>query len=277
MPFIDYQTRQIQLSSGVHAYCDVGDSEHTILLLHGFAFRPGMYPLVDALKSKFRVVVPDLPFSTNHAFLPEHSLDRYVDFLMEFVQKLGLGKISIFGNSVGGTLALMCGIKHPLRFYKLVVRCPLWSSKQLPGYLQIKPLVSLHQTLSKNEFYARSILNLFYRISSRMSPKSDKDENESDHPGSLLPYHDDQIFPVVLSRFLGHLIQVEFESSLNSIPSETLILWGALDSFVKSEWGGYLSQVLPDSQYIEMSGEYHNIATAHPNRLATVIFDFVSN
>jgi pimeloyl-ACP methyl ester carboxylesterase len=198
-----------------------------------------------------------------------HTLDSYVDFLLEFVQALGLRNLSIFGESVGGTLAWLCGVKSPEQFDKLMVRCPLWSSKQLPGYLQNTQLISVHHHLSGNPLYARFALSLFYNISARMSPVDKKDKK------SPLPYEDGQVNPVVLNRFLGHLVQVEFEDALNSLPNETLVLWGALDSFVSSAWGRYLSQILPVSQYLEMPGEYHNIATTDPKIMAKHISIFV--
>ena len=97
-----------------------------------------------------------------------------------------------------------------------------------------------------------------------MSPV-DGDEVQAKNP---IPYSDGQIKPVVLSRFLGYLIQIEIENRLGTIPNETLILWGALDSFVQSEWGNYLNQILRDSKYLKIPGEYHNIATSDPVNLS---------
>lgn len=269
-----FQTSQIELSSGVHTYCDAGNGDRTILLLHGFAFRQGMYPLVEALIPDFRAVILDLPFSTKHDFQPAHSLENYTISLLELVQKLKLENVSIFGNSVGGTLGLMCCMKSPQLFDKLVVRCPLWSKVQLPAYLQIKSIIALHAYLSKNKFLARKMLSIFYHLSARMSPVEGDlvGEYESQSP---IPYGDDQIDPVVLSRFLGKLVQVELEDRLASISNETLVVWGEQDTFIRSAWGAKLNQLLPISQCIEMPGEYHNIATINPRTLAKVISNFV--
>ena len=92
---------------------------------------------------------------------------------------------------------------------------------------------------------------------------------------SSIPYREDQIDPVVLSRFLGHLVQVEIKDRLASVANETLVLWGERDTFIPSEWGTKLDWLLPNSQYMEMPGEYHNIATVHPKTLAKVISEFV--
>ena len=116
----DHKTQLVDLDSGLISYCEAGNSDQTLLLLHGFSFRQGMYPLMDSLKSNFHVVIPDLPFSTNNNFHLSHSLDSYAAFLLDFVDHLGLEKVSIFGNSVGGTLGLLCCAAAPGRFDSIV-------------------------------------------------------------------------------------------------------------------------------------------------------------
>ena len=58
----DHKTQLIELDSGVTSYYEAGKSDQTLLLLHGFSFRQGMYAMMDSLKSNFHVVNPDLPF-----------------------------------------------------------------------------------------------------------------------------------------------------------------------------------------------------------------------
>jgi pimeloyl-ACP methyl ester carboxylesterase len=273
----DYPTSQIELNSGVHTYCDIGTADRTMLLLHGFALQQGMYPVAKALLPDFRVVIPDLPFATKQDFHSTHSLENYTVSLLEFVKSLELKNVSIFGNSVGGTLGLMCCIEQPQQFYRLVVRCPLWSRKQLPTYMQYKPLIRLHGYLSRNRFIALKLLKIFYSMSARMSPMDGTKAitNAANRTRSHIPYKENQIYPVVLSSFLGHLVQVELESQLSAISNKTLILWGELDRFIQSSWGNYLNQHLPESQFMEMVGEYHNIATSRPRVLAKIISEFV--
>ena len=266
-----YQTHGVELPSGVHTYCDSGDSNHTLMFLHGFSLRQGLYPLMDILKSHFRVVIPDLPFSSINDFHLPHRLENYVVFLLEFVQQLELENISIFGNSVGGTLGLLCCMTAPKQFNRLIVRCPLWTFRQLPSYMQNKPLFNLHNQLSNNKRYSKLALNIFYGVSARMSPANGNSRRNK----SIHPYKYGQINPIVMSQFLGHLIQIDIESQLQTIPNDTLILWGGLDSFITSEWGNYLNHILPNSRYLEMIGEYHNISTVQTDKLTKIISVFL--
>jgi pimeloyl-ACP methyl ester carboxylesterase len=107
-----------------------------------------------------------------------------------------------------------------------------------------------------------------------MSPV-EGDQTRKNASKNLIPYRNDQIDPVVLSKFLGHFVQVEIEEQLTSVSNETLIFWGEQDAFIQSEWGAKLDQLLPSSHFIEAPGEYHNIATVKPKILANAISEFV--
>ena len=87
-------TRYIELASGKHTYCDIGNSDHTLLLLHGLSFRHGLYPLIEELAPGFRILALDLPFSDRHGFRNDHTLDHYVDFVLDFIDKLALKNLS---------------------------------------------------------------------------------------------------------------------------------------------------------------------------------------
>jgi pimeloyl-ACP methyl ester carboxylesterase len=261
--------RDIRLETGLHTFGEVGGTNHTLLMLHGFAFRQGLHPFMDVLQSHFRVITPELPFSNRSLYSNGHTLENYVDTLLDFIDRLGLGRVTLFGNSVGGTLGLMCCLKAPHRFNKLVVRCPLWSQAQLPFYLRLGPLVALHGWLSGIQPYAAWALRTFYLQSARMSPTEVENASVPCRPATL-----DQVEAPVLSRFLGHLVQVEITARLPAIETETLILWGESDRFVKPPWGIRLAESLPKAHYQGMPGEYHNIATADPQSLAKIITRF---
>ncbi len=241
---VEFSEKSIQLSTGEHLYADLGDAEQVLLFLHGFSFRPGLYPIAKDLSSHFRLVIPDLPFSVKNDHFPRHNLHAYVDFLLEFVAAFKLERISIFGNSVGGTLALMTALAAPGQFENLIVRSPLWSTTQLPWYLKINPLISTHAYLSRYPAYAVWMLKHIYEISARVSPVNGRqDENN-------LPYRVEQIDPGVLSKFLADLIQVEFTEKLKSMHARTLILWGEQDTFIPGMWGRHLEKLLPEGNII---------------------------
>lgn len=261
--------RKIELNTGTHSYFDSGGDAPALLLLHSFSFREGAYPLLEELSPNLRVVVPELPFTGREPFALPHRLDNYVHFLLEFVRALGLEQPSIFGNSVGGTLGLMCCQRASNSFDRLIVRSPLYTRIQPPGWLQSRTLNKLQWLLSGNRFLAYRLLEIFYSQGAKGSPLK---EEQGKRP---LPYRAGEIDPVVVSRFLGHLVQVEIAEQLHEVANKTLILWGEHDSFVVPSWGEKLQQLLPDAQIRLMPGEYHNIATVDLSRLAEEVVGFI--
>ncbi len=265
-------TRHIHLPSNPLTYCDIGDSETSILLLHGLSFRPGLYPLIERLIPHFRVIALDLPFvkqDQNPAF---PTLQHYVALILEFVAAQRLKSPAIFGNSLGGTLGLMCALENPATFSKLILRAPLWTRSQLSVYLRLAPLVTAHQRLSGINAYAKFALDAIYTLSEKMSPRDGNATVSTPHKDLFAQY---QVSSTVLSAFLGRLVQVELSDQLPNVPNPTLVLWGQLDTLTPSIWGARLSQYLPEARFLEVAGEYHNMATTDPDALAENIKAFI--
>jgi pimeloyl-ACP methyl ester carboxylesterase len=262
----------LQLPSGTLTYCDIGDSEATIILLHGLSFRPGLYPLIEHLLPHFRVIALDLPFTNAHRFPGGPHPERYADLILAFIATLELQTPAFFGNSLGGTLGLLCAHRDPGAFSKLILRAPLWTQAQLPTYLRSTPLVTAHRWLSRTNVYARFALDMIYSLSEKMSPQYGNATTSISHRDLLIQY---QVNPTLLSTFLGYLVQVELRGLAASISTPTLVLWGQKDTLTPSIWGSRLSQCLPNAQFWETPGEYHNMATTNPKTLAADIAGFV--
>jgi len=273
IPPTPHPTRSIDLPSGPLTYCDIGDSGTNIILLHGLSFRPGLYPLIEHLLPHFRVIALDLPFhSPDHAAAQKNNIYSYVNLVLEFVTAMQLRNPAIFGNSLGGTLGLMCALEDPTAFSKLVLRAPLWTPAQLPAYLRLIPLIAVHLWLSRFDPYANFAMDTIYLLSKKMSPQAGE-------ATPSIPIRDlftqFQVNPTVLSAFLGHLVQVDLSDQLSRIPNPTLILWGKEDALTPSIWGARLTRCLPEARFMEVAAEYHNIATTDPHTLAHQIAAFV--
>ena len=219
-------TRTIHLPSGPLTYCQIGDSGPSILLLHGLSFRPGLYPLIEHLHPHFRTIALDLPFnSRDHSATNHTHIQSHVTLILEFINALQLRSPAIFGNSLGGTLGLMCALENPTIFSNLILRAPLWTRAQLPTYLRLTPLHAAHRWLSRLDSYAGFAMDTIYTLSEKMSPQYENLPARSTHRALFAQY---QVNPTVLSAFLGNLLQVDLSHQLHRIPNPTLVLWGHL-------------------------------------------------
>ena len=107
-------------------YHDVGEGA-PVVLIHGSG--PGVTAwanwrtTIPALSSKFRVIAPDiLGFGyTERPDGVEYNSATWTDHLVGLLDALGLDKVSIVGNSFGGSLALNIATKYPERVDRLVL------------------------------------------------------------------------------------------------------------------------------------------------------------
>lgn len=108
-------------------YHESGAGGPVVVLLHGSG--PGVSAwtnwkrVMPALASRFRVIAPDLAgfgYTERKADL-QYDIKLWSRHLMAFLDALGLAKVSLVGNSFGGSLALAVAARFPQRFEKLVL------------------------------------------------------------------------------------------------------------------------------------------------------------
>jgi pimeloyl-ACP methyl ester carboxylesterase len=104
------------------------DKSPTVVMVHGFrGTHHGLAKIADNL-SDFHLIVPDLPgFGASQAFADsEHSVDRYVAFLKQFINELHLKeKPVIVGHSFGSIIASHFVAAHPEMADKLILINPI--------------------------------------------------------------------------------------------------------------------------------------------------------
>jgi pimeloyl-ACP methyl ester carboxylesterase len=106
-------------------YEDVGDPKKpTIVLLHGYGDSFLTWaPVVERLKDRFHVLVPDMP---GHGLTraPKDfvaSQDNYVGVVDALADRLGLKRFTLVGNSMGGGIAWQYALAHPEKLSGLVL------------------------------------------------------------------------------------------------------------------------------------------------------------
>ena len=100
-------------------FIDEGKGQ-VILLLHGlFGALSNWEGVVHRFKNRYRVLIPLLPIYEMP--LKQAGLEGLVSFIDEFVDHLGLGNMTIMGNSLGGHLALIYAQNHPQKVCRLIL------------------------------------------------------------------------------------------------------------------------------------------------------------
>ena len=121
-------------------YHDVGQGE-PIIFLHGagggassYSNFKGNYPAIAA--AGFRCIVADmLGFGlSSKPDIPQYDLDFFVDGVHRLVQALGLKKVTLLGNSLGGAVSLGYALAHPGEVARLILMAP-GGVEDIPTYL----------------------------------------------------------------------------------------------------------------------------------------------
>ncbi|MAF84147.1 MAG: alpha/beta hydrolase [Gammaproteobacteria bacterium] len=107
-------------------YRDEGTGPAVLLLHANFSNLIGWDPWVEALQDSYRVVRMDF---TSHGLTgPDptgnYSQERTLELTEKFIGAMDLGKFSIAGTSMGGTMAIHFAQKHPERIDNLILLSP---------------------------------------------------------------------------------------------------------------------------------------------------------
>lgn len=95
-----------------------GGSGEPVVLLHGiFAEKDHWVDFARPLTSRYRVIAPDLPGFGESSRIAGLQYDYAVqtEMLVKMLDKLGIKRAHLAGNSMGGTIAALVAIKYPER------------------------------------------------------------------------------------------------------------------------------------------------------------------
>jgi pimeloyl-ACP methyl ester carboxylesterase len=116
-------SRSVQTAKGAIHYHDVGEGE-PVIMIHGSG--PGVSGWANfegnlaAFSQRHRCLVPDLPGFGRSEASGEHPLVHGQDAILRFLDELGLDRVAIVGNSLGGGVGAKFAAAHPDRITKLV-------------------------------------------------------------------------------------------------------------------------------------------------------------
>jgi pimeloyl-ACP methyl ester carboxylesterase len=118
-----FTRKRVQAGGVDFSYCEAGRGD-TVLLLHGFgAAKDTWLNYARTLTPKYRVVIPDLPGFGESAFDPalRYGYAEQVARLHAFVEALGLPKLHLAGNSMGGAIAGVYAATYPSKIHTLLL------------------------------------------------------------------------------------------------------------------------------------------------------------
>ncbi|MDX6312102.1 MAG: hypothetical protein QOF44_1566 [Streptomyces sp.] len=138
--YIDEQSRFTWVN-GVRVHFKREGTGPSLLLLHGSGSSLHAFdPVAADLRSVCEVIRLDLPGFGLTGPRPDrdYRIEAYVDFVAEFLSGLGLDKVSVAGNSLGGNIAWNLAVEYPERVQKLILmNATGYPEKSLPTALRM--------------------------------------------------------------------------------------------------------------------------------------------
>lgn len=106
-------------------YYEGGPSDaQTILLVHGFGADKDNWPhFARALTARYHVLIPDLPGFGESSQPPDISYDvgTQAERLVNFTDALGIGRVHLVGNSMGGQIVALYAARHPQKVFSVAL------------------------------------------------------------------------------------------------------------------------------------------------------------
>ena len=260
-------------------YNDCGQGTETVVMLHGSGpgasgwanFNRNVEPLVE---SGYRVILMDCPgWSKSDPIVCSGSRsDLNASVLKGLLDILGLERVHILGNSMGGHSAVAFALANPERVNKLVlmgggtggpsafVPQPTEGIK-LIGALYREPTI---ENLKK-------MMNVFVFDASSMT-----DELFQTRLDNILARRD-HLENFVKSANLNPKQFPDFSHRLHEITAQTLLVWGREDRFVPMDTGLRLLAGLPYAQLHVFNRCGHWAQWEHAETFNRLVLDFLTH
>ena len=265
--------------ASVH-YQEFGDaSKPTLLLIHGYTASVYVWHASAPLLAEngFHVVAIDLlgfGYSAKPASF-DYSITSQARMVSRFMNRIGIGRATVVGNSYGGAVAATLALDYPERVEKLVLvdavcndevkNHPLLKLAAVPGIGEmVTPFIvdskrflrrRMHNTLAA----ANHHLIDNDRVDSVIRPLRAADAHRS----------------LLMTSRNWHADRIEQDANL--IKQPTLIIWGEEDTVIPIKNGYKLNDEILNSRFVVLRDCGHVPPEEKPEIFATLVADFAKD
>ena len=271
---------QVKLSAGTIRYRDEGKGE-PIVFLHGFAVNGRLWEEVTPrLREDFRCVVPDLPLGSHTIPMSDGadlSARGQAKLVAEFLERLGLERVTLAGNDSGGAIAQIVATTDPERVGRLILtNCDLYEDfpPKLFAYLVLAAKVPGALTAIQQSLRLPPVRRTPLAYGALTKKRLDGELLEEwVRPG----LGDRRIRGDARKFFQGSSPEdtVEAARKLEGFGSPTLFAWAPEDRWFKIADAERLAAAMPNTRVERIPDAKTFVALDQPERLATVISEFV--
>lgn len=283
------QTGRTDISGLDIFYRRAGEGGEAVILIHGAGSAHSGFTwkhTLPALGARFRAVAPDLPGYGLSAGPDWEApgmgspLAYHIDFIPRLLDRLGLERAHLVGNSMGGGLSLGVALAYPERVRSLSLIDSYGLGTQMPGGIFTYALSRLpyfndllRLVLIRSRFLVKLGLRQLLAHPARISEELVDDAWESvrmklDHPAWLAFQR---------HEFTPRGLRTCYLDRLKEIRCPVLIVHGADDRLLPARHSREAHHLLPHSRLELIPGCGHLPSREHPEILNTLLIEFLEN
>ena len=225
------------------------------------------------LASTHRVIVPDL---VGHGYSTKHdafsmSIPDHTTVVLDLIKTLGVERITLIGQSMGGAIGLMLAGRHPDLIDRLVVVDPACYPFSLPLKGKLANLPGFGRLLM-TKLYRRAVMAGFIR-------------HDVFHDGSKVTNEQiDYVYaqfnsPVArraIYRGMQAILDIDWlADDIRKITCPTLILWGAQDKLIPPRLGERLEQEISGARRVVVEQCGHEMMSECPEAFLEHVVPFL--
>jgi pimeloyl-ACP methyl ester carboxylesterase len=274
------ELKQVEIDGMPVNYVDMGSPglNEPVVLVHGLGGQwQNWLENIPRLAQERRVLALDLP---GHGLTPEPadgeiSIPRYGRDVDSFCEQLGLGKVALVGNSMGGFVAAEVAIQFPERVSRLALVSAAGISSadafQRPVLLfgRVAAAIATNTCARQRALAARPITRHSALLLVARHPRLLKPDlaYEGFFKGAGKAGFDNA---------LRACLNYDFRDRLPDVKVPTLIVWGEKDSIIPVRDANEFERLIPDSRKLVMKDTGHIPMAERPQAFNDVLTDFLA-
>lgn len=241
------------------SYNDIGEGT-PVLLLHGWGSSKEVYGgIIKTLSGRCRLVALDFPGCGNSEIMNNPwTLDDYSNFVLKFMDAVGLENPIMMGHSHGGRVTLYMtatGMVDPPKIV-LLDAAGLIPKKSLKQKFRAKSFKVIKRVLT---------LPVVRNFSSSLLDKARRHYGSADYNAA----------PEVLRKTLVSLVNTDIRDVLPNIKCPSLLIWGENDTATPLEDAKTIEKLISDSGLCVIKGTGHFSFCEKPYEANAIINSFI--
>ncbi len=268
---------QVEVDGTPVNFVDIGDGElEPIVFVHGLGGQwQNWLENIPRAAQERRVIALDLPgFGLTPMPRERISISGYGRCVDALCEKLGLGRVDIVGNSMGGFVAAEVAIQFPERIDQLVL---VSAAGIASADIATAPVVAVGRLVSAVVTHSAAQYRF---LASRPRSRHHSLALVARHPSRLKPDLAYEGFfkgagkPGFQDALRANL-DYDFRDRLPEIRQPTLIVWGEKDAILPVRDANEFERLIPDSRKLVMKETGHIPMAERPQTFNDVMLDFL--